>query len=215
MQAWESQIIRVSTGFLNTVNDALIGGVSGGTGQFSKYAQQLGKTVTYVPEQITQMYDAAVGTLYGGRFRYVRMRAADADSPALVIGQILFIDTTVTAWETAYQVTRQENLSSVDNAVMIAGIYLGGFTPGNYGFIQDLGEVPVIFRASLTAAGAVGSRVYAAGAGAGADEGRADVLTTDATSLAHARYLGKAITAPVASTLSRVAVDFTNVWGWT
>lgn len=214
MSAWDSPIVRISTGLLNTVNDALIGGVSGGTGQFSKYAGQLGKTLWVPPDQIALLHSTTVGALFGGRYRYVRMRAGDDDSPAVATGQILFWDTTLTNWQTLYQVTRDENLSSVDNAVMIAGIYLGGFTGGNYGFIQDLGMVRVRFRAVLTVAGAIGSRAYAAGTGdVGTDQGTADVLTTDSTSLANARYLGNAVTAPVGSGISPVLLGFHNILG--
>jgi hypothetical protein len=52
-------------------------------------------------------------------------------------------------------VTRDENLSSTANAVMIAGIYIGGPEPGDYGFICDSGLVKIKFRAVL-ATGAAG-----------------------------------------------------------
>ena len=208
---WESPIIRVTTGRLNTVNDTVAGGVES-IGSRAKFAGQLGKHLWLAPEQIDGMFDAAIGTLYGGRFRYVRMRAGDADSPVTAVGQILFWDTTLTNWQTLYQVTREADLSSVDNAIMIAGVYLGGFLGGNYGFIQDLGMVPVLFRAVLTAAGAIGSRVYVAD-DAGADEGLGDVLTTDSLSVTNARYLGPAVTAPVATELDAVLLNFNNALG--
>ena len=204
---WESPIIRVSTGLLNTVNDTVIGG-SASIGSRSRYAGQLGKHLFVSPEQIGTMYSAAVGTLYAGRYRYVRIRDEDDSSPALGVGKLLFWDTTLTNWQNFYQVTRDENLSSADNAVMIAGVYVGGPSNGNYGFICDGGLVNIRFRAVLTTAGAIGSRVYAAGAGdTGADQGTADVLTTDSTSLANARYLGRAIAAPSGGGLSLVAMD--------
>lgn len=209
--SWDSQIVRVTTGRLNTVNDSVIGGEAS-IGSRSRYAGQLGKHLWVGPDQITSLYSSTIGTLYGGRYRYVRMRTEDDDSPAVQVGQILFWDTTLTNWQTLFQVTRDENLSSVDNAVMIAGIYLGGFTGGNYGFIQDLGMVPVKFRAVLTTAGAIGSRAYAAGTGdVGSDQGTADVLTTDSTSLANARYLGNAVTAPAGLSLTAVLLGFHNV----
>lgn len=209
MSAWDSPIIRISTGRLNTVNDALIGGVSGGTGQFSKFAGQLGKQLWVPPEQIAALTDTVTGTLYAGRFQYIRSRALDDDSPAIAVGKLLFWDTTLTNWQTLFQVTRDENLSSADNAVMIAGVFIGSpSTQGNYGFIQNAGMVRVRFRSVLTAAGAIGSRVYAAGAGdLGNDQGTADVLTTDSTSLANARYLGRAVTAPTGGGISLVLLD--------
>jgi hypothetical protein len=214
-----SDIIIVSTGRLNTVNDTVIAGrpssapVPSGVTPPSLISGQLGKRYALSPENIAQMYDSSVGTLYGGWYRYVRMRADDVDSPAVAVGSVLFWDTTLTDWWKYYQVTRDENLSSVDNAVVIAGIYLGGFTGGNYGFIQDAGLVPVRFRSVLTTAGAIGSRVYASGAGdTGLDQGSADVLTTDSTSLANARYLGVAqAVAPAASTLSPVSLDLRTI----
>lgn len=207
---WESPIIRVTTGLLNTVNDTVVGG-SASIGSRSRYAGQLGKHLWLGPDHIAAMHSASVGTVHAGRYRYVRMRAADDDSPVLTPGKLVFWDTTVTNWQSAYQVTRDENLSSTDNAVMIAGVYLGGFEPGNYGFIQDLGMVELRFRAVLTTAGAVGSRVYAAGTGdLGNDQGTGDVLTTDSTSLANARFLGRAVTSPAGSALDTVLLQFTN-----
>jgi len=205
--AWESPIIRVSTGLLNTVNDAVVGGQAS-IGSRSRFAGQLGKHLTVGDENIGTMFSAAV-TLFAGRFRYIRTRAADDDSPAIQIGQLLFWDTTIASWQTQFQVTRDENLSSVDNAVMIAGIYIGSpATQGNFGFIQDAGQVFVKFRGALSAAGAIGSRVYAAGTGdVGSDQGTADVLTTDSTSLANARYLGRAVVAPANNSLTRVLLD--------
>lgn len=210
--AWESQIIRVTSGRLNTADDSVIGGVSGISGA-SKFSGQLGKTVSYSADQMSAMYDSSVGTLYYGRFRYVRFRAGDDDSPAIGVGKIMFWDTTVaTDWWNYFQVTRDENLSSADNAVAIAGICISVPTQGNYGFIQDQGLVPVRMRAVLTVAGAIGSRVYAAGAGdTGNDQGTADTLTTDSTSLANVRKLGWAPAAPVGGALANVNLDFTNV----
>ncbi len=208
---WESPIIRVTTGRLNTVNDTVAGGVES-IGSRAKFAGQLGKHLWVGPDSIDNMHDSSIGTLYGGRYRYVRMRAGDADSPVTAVGQILFWDTTLTNWQTRYQVTREADLSSADNAIMIAGVYIGGFDTDNYGFIQDLGMVPVLFRAVLTAAGAIGSRVYVAD-DAGADEGLGDVLTTDSLSVTNARYLGPAVTAPVATELDAVLLNFNNALG--
>lgn len=209
---WESPIIRVSTGLLNTVNDTVIAGQAT-LGSRSRFAGQLGKHLFLSNENIAAMYSSTVGTLYGGRYRYVRRREADDDSPALTPGKIAFIDTTVTNWRAAYQVTTDENLSSVDNAVMIAGIFISALTGGNYGFICDLGEVAVRYRAVLTVAGAIGSRVYAAGTGdGGSDQGTADVLTTDSTSVANARYLGNAVAAPAGGALNTILLNFKNPW---
>ena len=210
----QSDIIRISGGAINTVNDSVVGGVpTGSDNDVSQVQGQLGKSIWLDPDQI--IFDSTVGTLYGGSYRYVRLRAAD--TPAVVVGQIAFWDTTVSDWTTAFQVTREEDLSSVDNAIFIAGIFISVPTAGNYCFIQELGVVPVKFRATLTSTGQIGSRVYAAAAGDGSDEGLADVLNTaDPTtfgdvSLMQARYLGNAVTAPVATELDAVTLGFHNV----
>lgn len=211
MSVWESPIIRISR-LLNTTNDTYIGGNSSGAGGSSRYQGQLGNCVWFGPSQIAQMFDSSISTLYPGRYRYVRMRDGDDDSPAITPGKLVFWDTTLTGWQTKYQVTRDENLSSVANAIMTAGVYIGGITGGKYGFICDVGMVNVRFRTVLTASGAIGSAVYAAAAGdTGNDQGTADVLTTDSTSVASQRYLGNAITAPAAGALATIFLRFNNI----
>lgn len=210
MSAWDSPIVRISTGFLNTVNDTVIANSSGITGA-SKFRGQLGKHLFVSHDQIASLTNTGVMVLYGGRYRYVRRRATDDDSPAVAGGKLAFWDTTVTSWQTAFQVTTDENLSSADNAVMVAGVWIGNIEPGNYGFIQDMGEVFVRFRSVLTSAGAIGGRAYAAGTGdIGGDQGTADMLATDSTSLAYSRYIGNAVEAPSGGSLSRVLLDLRN-----
>lgn len=212
---YSSDIIRM-TRPINQVNDSVIGGVPlGSDATVSGVSGQLGKQIWLDPSQI--LFTSSVGTLYGGGYRYVRYRSAD--TPAPVVGQIAFWDSTVTSWQTAFQITREEDLSSVDNAVLIAGIFISIPTAGNYCFIQDAGLVPVRMRAVLSSAGANGSRVFAAGVGDGADEGYADVLNSadpaqfGDVSLMQARYLGIAPTAPVGGALSNVTLGFKNVLG--
>jgi hypothetical protein len=200
---WESPIIRV-TAALNTTSDLYIGGQASIGGR-SKFAGQLGKCLFVSQDQIAQLTDTTVGTLYGGRYRYVRRREDDDSSPALAPGKIAFWDTTITNWQALFQVTTDENLSSSANAIMRAGIFIGNIEPGEYGFIQELGEVYVRFRSVLTVAGAIGSPVYCAAVGdTGLDQGTADVLTTDSTAVANQRYLGNAVEAPSGGALKRI-----------
>lgn len=210
-----SDIVRI-TRPINQVNDSVIGGVPmGAASTTSGVGGQLGKTIWL--DQGNVIYTASVGTVYGGRFRYVRLRAAD--TPAIVIGQILLWDTTITNWSSMYQVTRESDMSSVSNDIMIAGVAISIPTAGNYFWIQDMGQVNVKFQTTLTTAGQIGSRVFAGGGGDGADEGLADVLgpasaaNISDVSLMQARYLGTAVTAPVALTLSPVILAFKNILG--
>ncbi len=220
MAGFESDIIRVSTGKLNTVNDTFIGGAPAGSiglsvaNQVSQYSGQLGKRLEITAEAISTMYSSTVGTLYAGWYRYVRCRLTDDSSPAHAPGKLWFWDTTLTAWQTLYQVTSDENLSSSANALMRAGVCIGAPTNGNYIFMQDAGMVFIRFRSVLTASGAIGSPVYATAAGdLGTDQGTADVLTTDSTAAANARYLGVAVTAPTGGSLTAVILEPRNVIG--
>lgn len=210
MQAWESPIIRISTGFLNTVNDTVIANQAT-LGTRSRYAGQLGKNLWVSQEQIAALTSTTIGTLYGGAYQYVKRRSTDDASPALSAGKLAFWDTTSTGFPASFQVTTDENLSSSSNAVMIAGVFINNIEPGHYGFIQWFGECFVRFRSVLTASAAIGSQVYAAGAGdLGLDQGTADVLTTDSTALANARYLGNAVVLPTASGLKQIFLDLTR-----
>jgi hypothetical protein len=199
-----SDTIRISGGSINTVNDAVIGLPSAPLGLgVSKFQGQLGKFFSLDDSNI--VYNAAIGTVYGGTFQYVRL-SPTAVKP--VVGQILFYDPT--ASPLAFQVTSDQAVST-PASVLIAGINLyNNWTIGNYGIIQVAGLVFVKFRAALTAAGAVGCPVYAATSG-GADVGFADVLTADATAALNATFLGKAYDAPTSGGLKRVFLDINSL----
>lgn len=207
-----SQILRLSTGYLNNINDTVIGGIAG-LGSVSKFAGQLGKAVWLDDSQVSFL--SSIGTVYGGRFRYVRLAAA---AGAVALGQIVFWDTSVA--DNLYQVTDNETTSSTNAAMMRAGIVLNpSWSAGKYGIIQDVGVVSVKFRAVLTAAGVKGDSVYCAGVGAGVDNGLADqigsanpTLFSD-VQLMQGRYIGSAISAPVGGAASLVYVNFVNVRG--
>lgn len=194
----DSQIQRMN-GPINAVNDSVIAGqpAFGNSSTVSKVAGQLGKSIQFDDSNV--IFDAAVGTVYGGRFQYVRLSAGSAE-PAL--GQLVFWDVSVAV--NLYQVTTLES-GTVPGAQFMAGVVLNpDWTPGNYSYIQTLGLVDVKFRAALTAAPAgVGQAVYAAAAGAGADNGLADTIgSADPTdfqdvSLMANRYLGTAWELPV------------------
>lgn len=188
----KSQIMRIN-GPMNTINDTTIGGTSTFINSTtSSVSGQLGKWFDLDDSML--FFDSAVGTLYGGRFQYVRL-SAGSTQPAL--GQIVFWDVTVA--HNLYQVTTLET-GSVPGAQFRAGIVLNpSWTPGNYGLIQTLGLVAVKFRAALSHAPAgVGVAVHAAAVGAGADNGLADTLdsadpaTFSDVTLFQNRYLGTA-----------------------
>ena len=200
----------VTTGYINAVNDPVIGmpAVPGGLG-ISKFAGFLGACLRLNSDQIR--YLNSVGTIYGGCFQYVRFAAADA---AFKQGQVVFWD--LTAAENTYQVTVNEANAGAAGALTVAGIVInptsgpGTITPGNYGWIQWIGRTNVLFRAVLSGPSSAGVAVFAAAAGAGADNATADVIDTAGIETQVdmgqqlERYLGKAVTAPVGGALSLV-----------
>lgn len=209
----QSQILRISSGYINQVNDPVPGlsAVPGGTG-VSPYFGQVGKWIDL--DDAALKFNSSVGTVWGGRFQYVKLASTATANPA--VGQIVFWEDANDASE--YEVTTVEDASSASNAIQIAGIVLSNvWTPGYYSLIQTIGLVNVKFRGTLTSAGAIGSSVYAAGAGAGADNGLADVIASatptqfgDVT-LMQARFLGTAAyTAPANGGTSRVFLGFTR-----
>lgn len=211
----DSLITPLPYGTVNEVNLPVIGMTSAvavtGT---SLYQGTLGKTFWLDADQVK--YNSSVGTNYGGRFRWVQL--SSGDGAAALRGQVVFWDTTVV--EDLFTCTTNETKSSTPNAVMTAGIVLStSVTPGNYTVIQDVGRVQVKFRAVLTDAGVTGSAVYAAGAGAGADNALCDVLS-DANpalfsdvSLMLRRFLGTAVEAPVGGQISSLYLHFQNLRG--
>ncbi len=215
--AWESPIMRVTTGRLNTVNDTVVGGVEkipGVTG-LPRYGGMLGKHLWVSPDSIDNMFDATVGDLFGGRYRYVRMKLTDV---VPVVGQVLFWDVAAAEWWKDYQVATEANLAPVGAgavAVMIAGVCISVPTLGNYMFIQDLGITDIISVATFTDTAVVGSRMYVDTAVAVTDEGYMDAIddfasATVTLTVEDRRYLGLAVELPVVDTLTRVMLNFNN-----
>lgn len=215
MSHYDSPIVRLTTGFIDNINDTVVGGGGGGTGAggSAKTAGQLGQGF-WLDDSILQWNSATAG--FGGHFRYVRLSSASV--APLERGQIVFWDVTVA--DNLYQVTTSE-AGTTPGAMLRAGIVLNAsWTPGNYSVIQDVGPCYVQFRAALTAVpSGVGCGVYCAAAGAGVDNGEADVLananpaTWSDVSIFQGRYLGTAITLPVNGGLTLVDLDFKNIRG--
>jgi hypothetical protein len=202
-----SPIVRVPAGYLNRVADPVVGMNAAPLGPgLSKFAAQLGQAVVLGSNEI--VYDSAIGTLYSGMYQYVRIKSTDT---APVIGQQVFWDLSVA--ENLYQVT----VAEATYGLLVAGVVInGGSYPciaGNYSWICVSGKCNVQFRATLTAAGAIGSAVFQAAAGAGADQGFADVISTATLATTPAlieRYLGVAEVAPTNGGLKTVWLSNTR-----
>lgn len=160
--AMSSPICRVSTGYLNTVNDTVPGGTSSGMSGSSvpaKFAGQLGKFLTVSQEQIALLTNTSIGTLYGGVYQYVQFNSSGS-TPAPEIGQALF-------WDNAedpesFIVTDTDTTTSVCTP---AGVYIGGIEDGNYGFIQVAGLCEVLTAHSLAIAPSTGQQLVVAATG--------------------------------------------------
>lgn len=185
----QDTIAMISTGFLNTVDDALPGQpVSSGTGQ-SHYGSQVGKILAFnhtnVPWSGTQ--------LYGGKYQYVKLYLSS--SASAVAGQVAF-------WYDLddYVVTADYS------AAIPAGVFLNAITKGQYGWIQTEGLATVLFRAAITkTTPAIGDTVIVQ-VGAAVGEVLADA--TGLTSVESSRILGTAVQAPTNGASKLVAL-----WG--
>lgn len=192
MSAWESPIIIVSTGLLNTVNDSVIGNQAGITGA-SKFGGQLGKTLWVSSEQISQMYSSTIGTLYAGAYQYVKVAA----SQTLVVGDLLYWD--LGAATNTFTVTKAVNTSTL-NYASIAGFCINVITAGNYGFIQIAGVATGKYVASVTGTKQTGAQVMASVATAG----RVDVIDAAITGLTQNNLVGWAISLPADGALGTI-----------
>lgn len=158
MGAWESPIIRVSTGLLNTVNDTVIANSAGISGA-SKFGGQLGKILWVGQSQIAQMYSSTVGTLYAGAYQYVKFNSGDT---APVVGQAAFwLDASAVG---DFTVSTDSN-GNATSTPMVAGIFLSIPTAGNYCFIQIAGIATVKYKSGLTVSAATGAPVIVASTG--------------------------------------------------
>lgn len=210
---YSNPIVRLTTGFIDTINDTIVGGGGGGTGAAgtSKTAGQLGQGFWLDDSNI--QYQSAT-PVYGGHFRYVRLAAG---ATAVVRGQIVFWDISVA--DNLYQVTTSE-AGSTTGAQFRAGIVLNpNWSAGNYGVIQDVGPTYVKFANPITGTAEIGAAVYCGAFGAGAQNGLADVLGSanptdfNDVTLMQNRYLGAAIALPVAGATSLVYLNFLNIRG--
>lgn len=135
----EQKIAIITTGYLNTVDDALPGQpVSSGTGD-PQYKGQLGATLAFTHEAAGKA--SYTNTLYGGTYQYVLSYASSSGSPAR--GLVAF-------WhdEDDYIATPDADAGTAK----IAGIYLNSVTKGRYCWIQTGGLATVKFRAAITKA---------------------------------------------------------------
>lgn len=188
-----SQVVRISTGFLNTVNDANAGGAN--TADSSGLAPgQLGATVVFNDANVP--FASATGTLYGGVYQYVQFKSGTTATSAIG-GPVYWAD------RANFIVTPDPPTGLPDPA----GIAIAVVSKGNYGFILVEGRVAVMPRSSITkVTPAIGDSV-ALIATANVTDDLADATTFNPNT--HPSILvGQWLAAPANSTLTLAAVSF-------
>jgi hypothetical protein len=189
MGNWESPIIRVTTGFLNTVNDSVIGGQESIGGR-SKFGGQLGKSLYFQQSEIGQMSKSSVGTLYEGAYQYVQFNPGDT---VPVRGQAAFWLAGSAVGDFIVSTDSQGNFTT---APSIAGVFISVPTAGNYCFIQVGGIATVKYKSGLTVAAATGQAVIVLAAGT------FDTITAVGSNLP--QYAGYAWTLPVSDSTALI-----------
>ena len=187
-----SQIVIISTGFMDTVNDANPGGavtnIASTTGD--GFSGQLGGRTEYSERDIR----SAAVDLLGGEYQYVQFKATATKAPAK--GLLAFWDV---ASMPGYVVTNDEPTG----VSLIAGITLNAVTKGNYGFIQVSGRATCQVAAAAGTAAAVGVPMFATADGSAT----VNCLASTATTISPAelgQFVGTAETAPTNGSLTVV-----------
>ncbi len=193
---WQSPIIRVTTGLLNTVNDEIVGGASQSLSTASKFGGQLGKSIWVESDNIGKMTDTAIGTLFAGGYQYVKFAA---DLGTIVAGQLMYWDET--AVPNTFTVTDDVD-STTFNYQSFAGFALGVITAGYHGFIQIAGLASGLYVASITGTKAIGRPVM----GSIVTSGRIDVIDAAITGATQNNFLGWAQSLPTDDTLGQIQI---------
>lgn len=195
----ENPYAEVSTGFMNTVNDVVAGGTEDLTNA-AHYAGVLGQRIWLDGTPSGVKYNSTVGTVYGGKFQYVKLYLSATASAVLGAFVAWAWDQDNNAFED-YTVT-----TDVNNAIRtgrIAGVILNpNWTKGQFSWIQVTGKATVKFVSSLTAATpADGDLLIVASASGLVDDPTQSGNPTYATLKA---VIGTAIGAPVSNTTGLV-----------
>lgn len=133
----------ISTGRLNTVNDAVIGGQAKLAGT-SAFAGMLGARYALSQVNASLFSAPAVGTLYNGIYQYVQLHE-DALDPAVGQGAFWKMDEAVGGF-----IITTDPTAPTPDGTNFAGVFIGTPTPGNYCWICVEGLVAVQLIASVT-----------------------------------------------------------------
>lgn len=156
------------------------------------------------------------GILYAGRYRRVQVDSG-ATAANVKTGTIGLMPSLAVVSVNALG-TRNPPLNIVTSYDQAIGgtaggvrpvIFLNAITPGNYGFVQELGIATVLGKTSLTATPAVGDAIISTTSGLVDDP----TQSGNPTFAQMKAYLGSAIDLPVSTGLFRILLDLNPVQG--
>lgn len=159
-------------------------------------ALNLGDYFDFTEAEANQVSDTAIGTLHTGRYRFVNVdsQATAANVKTGTVGLMASL---------AQGLNVVTSMDKKLGAGLHQVIFLNSITPGNYGFVQELGDANVLMGG--TASGAAGTAVYA-------DTNSANNGTATSTSTSNV-LLGYAEETLGTSALKRVLLDLPVVQG--
>lgn len=174
-------IARISQRYMNDVNDPITGqSVSPG----QSYEGQLGAVLVLNAAQALGLSDTVVGTLYGGKYQYVKFLLTQ--SGTTVVGGPMY-------WSDADNFVVTADVPT--NGAGFAGVAINVVTKGNYGFIQVNGKAALHTAAVTKASPAIGDAVVTSTIGI-----FDDLTDANATVLQAARIVGQWTVAPANNT---------------
>ena len=184
---------------LNNTNSASPSGVADSrTGQpIYIGGQVIGEYADLTSTEAAGLSAGQIGTLFSGRYRLVQVDAG-ATAANVAVGRVGYLSSPT---QGVNVVTSADKAPAVGLRTVI---FLNSITPGNYGFIQELGHANVMMPTAITGTAAIGAFVNGTAAGYG------DVPTSQTYVPA---TLGRALTLPVAGQLCQVSLDLPVVQG--
>ena len=184
---------------LRTGQPVLAGGLN--NGDYFDLTNEEANVLSYV----------TTGKLYAGRYRRVKVDSG-ATAANVKTGTIGLMDSIaaqpLNMFGSPFRNPPMNVVTSYDkgqgSAVTLRPvIFLNVITPGNYGFVQELGVASVLFKTGLTGTGVIGGVVGSSTSGlADAPASQTAVVSTS---------IGIAIDLPISATLSRILLQYVPV----
>ncbi len=202
--SWSKQPVWTG-GFINQVNDPVVGGVTTTIpNNLANNGQQTlpGDHIVFDDVTAQGISKTSVGTCYGGYYQYVTL---DSAASTLYLGQALYWKLTSNPNQGVYCVTNVQT----GNTPAFAGVVINPtWTPGNWSWIQNLGRATMLVDAASGAVSVGSSMSLSAATGTS----NASVLVSTSTAAtAPALFVGVAETGIVTPVAGNTAiVDIRN-----